>query len=150
MNNLAIVYENQGRYDEAEPLYLTTLETQERVLGDDHPNTLASMNALAGLYRAQGRYDEAEPLYLETLEARKRVLGDDHPDTASTLYGLACLEALRGERGKGIGWLQQAVEAGFKKADQMAEDADLEPLHGPEFDALVERAREKAAAQRGE
>ncbi len=39
MNNLANVYRNQGRYAEAEPLYLETLEAQKRVLGDNHERT---------------------------------------------------------------------------------------------------------------
>ena len=30
MNNLATLYLNQGRYDEAEPLYLETLESRKR------------------------------------------------------------------------------------------------------------------------
>jgi len=38
--------------------------------------------------------------------------------------------------------LQQAVEAGFRDADWIANDSDLESLHGdPAFEALVERAR---------
>jgi hypothetical protein len=32
------------------------------VLGEEHPNTLASMNNLALVYNDQGRYDEAEKL----------------------------------------------------------------------------------------
>jgi tetratricopeptide (TPR) repeat protein len=106
------------------------------------------MHNLAVLYLKQGRYDEAEPLYLEALEARKRLLGDDHPRTANTLYNLACLEALRGDRAKAIDWLGQSVAAGYAKADHMSKDSDLESLHGPEFDALVERARRNAEAQR--
>ena len=123
-------------------------EPGKRVLGDDHPDTLRSMNNLASLYNRQGRYDAAEPLYLETLETQKRVLGDDHRDTTSTLYNLACMEALRGDRAKAIGWLRQAVEEGYAWADAMPKDSDLETLHGPEFDALVERAHQNAAAQR--
>jgi hypothetical protein len=118
------------------------------MLGDNHPHTLNSMNGLASLYRAQGRYDEAELLYLETLEARKSVLGDNHPHTVGTLYDLACVEAQRGDRAKAMDWLGQSVEAGYAEADHMAEDAAFEPLHGPEFDALVERARQNVAAQR--
>ena len=109
-NNLANLYWNQGRYDEAEPLYLETLEIRKRVLGDDHPDTLGSMNGLGSLYHRQGRYEEAEPLYLETLEARKRVLGDDHPATTRTLYNLACFEAVFGEESKAIDWLRQSLE----------------------------------------
>jgi hypothetical protein len=106
------------------------------------------MQKLATIYRDQGRYAESEQLLLKTLEMSKRVHGADHWATLGTMYSLAGLEAQRGERGKGLGWLQQAVEAGFTEADQMAEEADLEPLHGPEFDALVEQARQNAAEQR--
>jgi tetratricopeptide (TPR) repeat protein len=110
------------------------------------------MMNLAYLYQGQGRYDEAEPLVLETLDTQKRVLGDDHPQTAITLYNLACMEAVRGDRPKALEWLRQSVDAGWAQAnwaqaDWMTQDSDLEPLHGPEFDALVERARENAAKQ---
>ena len=83
------VYLNQGRYAEAEQLYLAALETLKRALGDDHPATLSSMNNLANLYSNQGRYAEAKPLYLAILETRKRVLGDEHPDTLSSMNSLA-------------------------------------------------------------
>ena len=55
VNNLALLYEAQGRYGEAEPLYRRALEAYERVLGKEHPDTLISVNNLAGLYQAQGR-----------------------------------------------------------------------------------------------
>ena len=56
VNNLAELYQVEGRYAEAEPLYKRALETQERVLGKEHPDTLGSVNNLAELYRVQGRY----------------------------------------------------------------------------------------------
>ncbi|MCH8133033.1 MAG: tetratricopeptide repeat protein, partial [Myxococcales bacterium] len=68
-----------------------TLEIQKRVLGEEHPSTLSTMNNLAILYEDQGRYDEAEPLYLKTLEIRKRVLGEEHPSTLSSMNNLAIL-----------------------------------------------------------
>ena len=46
-----------GPLCEAEPLHRRTLEVRERVLGKEHPDTLASLNNLALLYKAQGRYD---------------------------------------------------------------------------------------------
>jgi hypothetical protein len=50
------VYEDQGRYDEAEHLHLRTLEASERALGAEHQNTLLSVHNLAILYEGQGRY----------------------------------------------------------------------------------------------
>lgn len=51
-----------------------------RVLGEDHPSTLAS-RGLAGAYRSAGRLAEAIPLYEQTLTDRLRVPGENHPDT---------------------------------------------------------------------
>ncbi|MCH8963264.1 MAG: tetratricopeptide repeat protein, partial [Bacteroidetes bacterium] len=39
LNNLAGLYESQGKYDQAEPLYQRALAIMERALGLDHPNT---------------------------------------------------------------------------------------------------------------
>ncbi len=66
LNNLAGLYEFQGRYKEAEPLHLEALDLHKRLLGENHPDVATSLNNLAGLYESQGRYKEAEPLYLET------------------------------------------------------------------------------------
>ena len=56
VGNLALLYQDQGRYGEAEPLLKRALEAKERVLGREHPDTLTSVNNLAVLYRDQGRY----------------------------------------------------------------------------------------------
>lgn len=40
LNNLALLYQSQGRYSEAEPVYLQALELCERLLGGNHPNTV--------------------------------------------------------------------------------------------------------------
>ena len=65
------------------------LADQERVLGPDHPDTLASRNNLALAYQAAGRIEEAITLHEQTLAARERVLGPDHPDTLDSRNNLA-------------------------------------------------------------
>ncbi|MDR0848899.1 MAG: tetratricopeptide repeat protein, partial [Propionibacteriaceae bacterium] len=57
------------------------LADMERVLGSDHPSTLASRNNLAGAYESAGRLGEAISLFEAALVDRERVLGSDHPDT---------------------------------------------------------------------
>ena len=37
-NNLALLYDSQGKYSEAEPLYIQALNILEQRLGVDHPN----------------------------------------------------------------------------------------------------------------
>jgi tetratricopeptide (TPR) repeat protein len=89
INNLASLYQDQGRYGEAEPLLRRALAARERMLGAEHPDTLGSINNLALLYLAQGRYGEAQPLFRRSLAARVRMLGAEHPDTITFQLNLA-------------------------------------------------------------
>jgi hypothetical protein len=41
-------------------MYRRTLGLKESVLGEEDPDTLASMNNLAEVLRLQGKYDQAE------------------------------------------------------------------------------------------
>ena len=81
INNLAVLYNNQGKYSKAEILYKQALELRKNLLGEDHPDIAESLNNLAYLYHTQGRYLEGETLYLQALELFKNLLGEDHPNT---------------------------------------------------------------------
>jgi hypothetical protein len=39
LHNLALFYEEQGHFAQAEPLYIEAVEIAERVLVGEHPNT---------------------------------------------------------------------------------------------------------------
>ncbi|MFM7715638.1 MAG: tetratricopeptide repeat protein, partial [Microcystis sp.] len=80
-NNLANLYYFQGKYAEAEPLYLQSLAINEKQLGAEHPAVATSLNNLASLYRDQGKYAEAEPLYQKAIAICSEKLGENHPDT---------------------------------------------------------------------
>jgi tetratricopeptide (TPR) repeat protein len=88
----------QGKYGEAEPLYVRALAISEQQLGPDHPQTATSLNNLAGLYNNQGKYEEAEPLYVRALAISEQQLGPDHPETATSLNNLAPLYKNQGNR----------------------------------------------------
>lgn len=55
LNGLALLYESQGRYEEAEPLYERALAIREKALGAEHPSTVATLNNLAEIYRKLGK-----------------------------------------------------------------------------------------------
>ncbi|MBO0237246.1 tetratricopeptide repeat protein, partial [Vibrio parahaemolyticus] len=61
LNSLAGLYDAQGQYALAEPLYKRSLAIREKALGPDHPNVAMSLNNLAGLYGAQGQDALGEP-----------------------------------------------------------------------------------------
>ncbi len=79
LNNLAALYDTQGKYAQAEPLYRRALAIREKVLGPEHPAVATSLNNLAGLYYAQGKYTQAEPLFQRALAIREKTLGASHP-----------------------------------------------------------------------
>ncbi|WP_375506187.1 tetratricopeptide repeat protein, partial [uncultured Nostoc sp.] len=81
----------QGRYNEAEPLYIQALALRHKLLGEEHPDVAQSLNNLAGLYNSQGRYSQAEPLYMQALDIFERRLGTNHPDTITVRNNLAHL-----------------------------------------------------------
>ncbi|HEU5376807.1 MAG TPA: FxSxx-COOH system tetratricopeptide repeat protein [Ktedonobacteraceae bacterium] len=97
LNNLAHLYQEQGKYPDAELLYQRALATREQILGVNHPVTAQSLNNLAELYRAQGKYMEAEPLHKRALAIREQALGAKHPDTAQSLNNLALLYQSQGK-----------------------------------------------------
>jgi tetratricopeptide (TPR) repeat protein len=78
------------------------LADRERVLGPDHPGTLASRNDLAGAYREAGRAAEAIVLFERTLADRERVLGPDHRDTLQSRNDLALAYQDAGRAGQAI------------------------------------------------
>ena len=64
-----------GKYEEAEQMYQQALELREKVLGQEHPLTLASINNLALVLDRQGKYAEAEGMHRQVLQLREKVLG---------------------------------------------------------------------------
>ena len=62
LNNLALLYYSQGKYDAAEQLYKECLASRKEVLGDRHPDTQQSLNNLAMFYKEQGTSDDATKL----------------------------------------------------------------------------------------
>jgi tetratricopeptide (TPR) repeat protein len=81
MANLATIYHAQSRCEEAESMHVKVLKLRQKVLGQEHPDTIWSMANLATMYAAQGLYKEAEVMQIKALELRQKVLGQEHPET---------------------------------------------------------------------
>ena len=97
MNNLAALYEVEGKYTQAEAMDTQIIEIRRRVLGPEHPDTLRSMMNLAFVYSDEGKYAQAEALQSPTLVTMRRVLGPEHPDTLKSLYNLAVVYEHQGK-----------------------------------------------------
>ena len=84
-------YRDLGLYPEAQRQLERAVELRRRTLGEDHPDTLRSLDKLAVLYWRQGKYAQAEPLFSKILDKRSRVLGPQNPETLDAMESLALL-----------------------------------------------------------
>ncbi|NCR10924.1 MAG: tetratricopeptide repeat protein [Microcystis aeruginosa LG13-11] len=81
LNNLAYLYQSQGRYPEAEPLYLEAINIATQVLGENHPHTQTFyqnyLRMLSQLPEAElrQRFPLPHPLNPKPPHPRKQLLG---------------------------------------------------------------------------
>ena len=95
-------------------LHERVLADRERVLGPEHPDTLAARNNLAVAYQAAGQIDEAVALHEQALADRERVLGPDHPGTLNSRSNLAVAYQAAGRATEAVA-LQEQVLADRKR-----------------------------------
>ena len=126
LNILATLYDEQGQYAQAEPLYKRALAIMERSSSQNSILTL-SLNNLALLYRIQGRYAQAEPLYKRALAINEKTFGPDNPEVALSLNNLAELYRAQG--------IDARVEPLHKRALAIREKA-LGPDHSDVANSL--------------
>ena len=95
--------------DEVRARAWQTVGDHRRVLGNDHPYTIASVNNMGLLLQDQGKFAEAEPLLREALEASRRALGNDHPDTIISVNNMAMLLNTQGKLAETMPLLLEAL-----------------------------------------
>ena len=91
INNLAMLLQDRGDLDAAEPLYREALRASRETLGDRHPSTLTSIYNLASLLKAKGELQEALTLYTEELGGCAERFGPSHGETRQSAEGVVAL-----------------------------------------------------------
>jgi serine/threonine protein kinase len=91
------LYSRIGLYDDAYGLLSSALETRRRLLGNEHPDTLSSVEQVAVVLFNQGKIAESEPLAREALAGRRRVLGEEHRDTLQSVGSMGALLQAQGK-----------------------------------------------------
>jgi Tetratricopeptide repeat/TIR domain len=88
-----------GRYPDSLRAATRAHAAYRRLLGDEHPDTLAGANNLAETLRDLGDYPAARDLHQSTYDTYRRLLGADHPNTLTSASNLAVtLHALGDDR----------------------------------------------------
>ena len=96
MSCLAGTYRCQGRLEEAEKLYRSSLEACQRISEPEGSRATDNMIGLARTYQAQGRFDEAESMARKAMQIREEAAAADDSQqftSASSLDNLAWIIA---------------------------------------------------------
>jgi hypothetical protein len=89
MARIASYLGSSGSYAAARDLQRRILDARERVLGPEHPDTLAARHELARWTGQAGVPAAARDLFAGLLPVRERVSGPEHPDTLAARHELA-------------------------------------------------------------
>ncbi len=115
VNNLGLLYADQGKLVEAEEMYQRALDGKEKAWGPDHTSTLDTVNDLGNLYADQGKLVEAEEMYRRALDGYEKAWGPDHRSTLNTVNNLGLLYADQGKLVEAEEMYQRALD-GYEKA----------------------------------
>ena len=85
----AIEAHNKGDYINEKNAYQKLYDLYKSEVGENHPDTLNTLNNLANSYSCLGDYGKALELQNTVYNAFKEILGENHPNTLSALNNLA-------------------------------------------------------------
>ena len=80
-NNMGVVYEAQGKYEEALEAYSKSLHIKIKVVGQDSPHVADTKYNIAGIHKERGEKVAAKKFYLECETIYAKVYGPDHSET---------------------------------------------------------------------
>jgi serine/threonine-protein kinase len=107
---LADRYRAFGLLDAALPLQERALVTRRNVLGDEHPDTLKSLNAMGVLLADQGKPSDAEAMIRDAVQKRRQTLGEEDPDTLTSIYDLGSVLMDQGKWSEAEEYFREALE----------------------------------------
>ena len=103
-----------GKARDGESLLAIAFSAASEVFGEEHPDTLTTMDNLASSYDSLGRTKEAAEMQEKVLEARRRIQGEEHPDTLATMHNLASSYHSLGRTKEAAEMQEKVLEANAK------------------------------------
>ncbi len=128
LNNLGIVRNGQGKYDESIAYYRDALAIREQIQEADHPAIAAVVSNIGVVLMSQGKYDEALQHHRRALAIQERTLGPEHPDVAISLNSIGNVFQGQGEYDRALIELRRAL-ALFERALGPDHPSVARPLH---------------------
>lgn len=98
-----------GRFEEAVPLYESSLASLERLNGLEAPELAECLQNLADAYQSVGRYDESLRTNWRLVKIGEKILGRVHPDMVSMLLKIAETNEMMGKTEDALHIVESAI-----------------------------------------
>ena len=118
------VYQSLGLFDLAEAHMQEAYDLQIRELGQEHKDTLASLDALTLLALDQARYEKMEAFATESLRIHSELYGDEDHRAISALSDIATARSSMGDSETAVLHSRQVLDLARKSPD--VDDTQLE------------------------
>jgi serine/threonine-protein kinase len=118
-------YVGLGIYDQAEEHLTRALQLRQQSLGDEHRDTVVSLNDLARLYSWQRRSAEARQLTAQAASAAENLLADDDDDSLACQRRLAWHDWMAGRGEEAESRLRRVFQAERRRRGSDHRDALL-------------------------
>ncbi|MAT47848.1 MAG: hypothetical protein CMO35_10535, partial [Verrucomicrobiaceae bacterium] len=109
-NAVATTYVDLGLHNKAQPLLERALALRREHLGNEHPDTLSSINQMGLCLSSMGRHEEAASFVREALEARRLTLGNEDPHTLQSISNMGVLLMSQGKHKEAEPYLRTSLE----------------------------------------
>lgn len=124
MHNLAGVYSDQGRLDEAIAMHEQVLAGKRKLYGtDEHPSIIVTLNAYSRALAMKKRYDEAVAMQQQALALRRRMTGERGDAIAASYTDLGWVLQDSGRYGEATQAFREALR--LRRADPNTVPANL-------------------------
>ncbi|GMH87563.1 hypothetical protein TrVE_jg9523 [Triparma verrucosa] len=111
LGELGVTLMDNGKVEEAKEAILMCLAGQEKVLGDDHKDTMGTLNNLGCLYNDElEEYDMALEYYERALKGSEKAMGKNHPYTLMTMMNIAIVYEADGKFKEAVEIYQRTLE----------------------------------------
>lgn len=100
LNNLAAIYQLQGKYGLALNEYIKSTDIYRKIRGENSLDFATSLHNLGMVYAAKQDYQQAEALFRRSLSIKEGLLNATHPELQAIKENLAKVLKVSGQRRK--------------------------------------------------
>ena len=109
-NALGDLYLRDGRYEQAEPLFIKAMQASQRSLGQNNAVTAGSARNLGALYLKQKNFTEGQSYLRQALSIDETLYGKNSPQVAGDLIILASAYGSQGDSAQAEPLLRRVAE----------------------------------------